>query len=98
MVMLIEPAGVAVRALDRDLLERGGDPRRLRRVGLLQRSGDEVDEVERIRGRFRRLDHRLPGARADADPLDAVRGLELLLERLERSEEHTSELQSHSDL
>ena len=85
VVVQVEAALVAVRALHRHLVQRLGDLRGLRRAGMQDRRGDQVDEVVRVHRRLRRLDHLVAGLRLHADAVDAVGALELLLERLERA-------------
>ena len=80
---LVERALVAVCSLRRHLLEGGGDLRGVGRSGLQDGGCDEVHEVVGVHRGLRRLDH-LGGGRRHADQVGAVRGLDLLLEGLER--------------
>ena len=85
VVVLVEAALVAVRALRRDLVERGGDLARLDRVGVRDRGEQHVHEVVGVHRELRRLDDRLALGVLHADRVGAVGRLVLRLEVDERA-------------
>ncbi len=84
VVVLVEAARVAVRALDDHLVQGLRDLRAVGRGRFSQRGREHVDEVIRVHRRLGRLHDLEPGFRLHADEHGAERTLQPVLDELER--------------